>query len=194
MKKILFIISVISTINLAFIDTYCMDLVYNYHQCTKLKMYNSSGNFYPNSSIPGNSLNETILAYLQKMQINQAMNLYRRIYQQSLCNSFTCACIKSMIDKSGIGYDSSFIKSNRALAGTRKMIIDLNNDRVFKKRKLNETTIISYILDRSKLNSSSVAKFCSKYEYSSYLANFYNNFDYCKSSPSQMVNICLICF
>ena len=182
---IMYVFIVLASFSIRSIDSQsaCADLVKNYFECKFLPMTNSSEtDFEPEA---GNSLTDTFLISqrLDRMTLQQAMQLYGRIYRESNCRTYTCDCIRSKLNVEGIDY-SLYFKSAGALRGLEIMIGQLNLDRSLIKIAQEEFDAVytSYGL-------SSLTSFCSKYEYSSLRKDFYTNWGSCSTEATDEVNI-----
>lgn len=162
----------------------CPSLIKTYYECSFLTMTNSSGDFTPDGSIPGNSLNDTFFRSkkLDTLTLEKAMQLYGQIYKESNCKTYKCDCIRSQILTSDADY-SLYFNSAGALNGLKKVIEDLNKDKSLIKKA---QTDVEFIYSDY---GPALAKFCSKFEFNSIrMTDFYTNWGDCTTSYSEDVN------
>lgn len=175
-EKLSLLVAVMITICVISIECQgCISMVSNYYQCKN-----------PNIEL----LNETFYASqkLNKMTLNQAIKLYVQIYKESLCGNSTCQCISKEVNTTLADFSLLF-SSKSLLAALKTTIGGMNKDKKLLKHRYNLSLATLMVNYYTGVNSSSLATFCSKYEFSllDAVKNFYDNFTYCATASNNAV-------
>ena len=194
-RLIMLVVIVLASFSVRSIDcqSACADMVLKYYECSHLTMTNSSESDFTPEATPGNIVTDALLrcnSKLDTMTLGQAIQLFGKIYKESQCNTYKCDCIRSKINnQGGIDY-SPFFNSPGALRGLEIMIDQLNKERSL-------TKIPSDAIDAlytSATPTPSLTSFCSKYEFGELRESLYLNWNDCRLSPRNDVNINLFYF
>lgn len=155
------------------VESECNDKLVQYYQCKNLKMakHNYSGHvwFYPNSSIPNNTLTDAFFnRTLSNKTFNQAMDIIRQVYLESTCNNDTCLCIRARSDGDyyAAKYREFFINSTTYTQFRNIILTFINNNKQFMYRDWREWSIYN--------NFPSVHSFCHNNEFTSTRFYYYN--------------------
>lgn len=193
MKTLLFILLVtLASINE--IKSECFELLQQYYECKHLVMINpnndSNSNFppstyIPNPSIPNNQLNDTFFQSLNlaAMNFDQAMNLFRSIYNETFsCSSEFCKCVTTgLIDQYTHGKYNRFSLFFRNQTNFEQMKIILLAFLVENQpRLLSNDVLESYFALFTHGNQSlpTLVQFCKLYDYTDDRFYYYDSYSY----------------
>lgn len=164
------------------VDCQCYDLIKQYFECKYLNMSIRNNtwqmlDYLPDSSKPNNYLSDRVYKrYLNKMNFNEAMQLFQKIYKiTENCSTEFCKCVAwKHIDKN-IKY-SIFFRNETNFKQVKKILLSFNlrfKDDILPFKQLEHM----YMYDGPPGDwplYPSLTKFCIKYDYSRTRLGFYN--------------------
>lgn len=165
------------------------DVTYQYFACKNLKMIKTRDAlgqyYYPDPSVPNNSLNESffISQGLNTMNMNQAMNLFKKIYNESdlkFCTGSFCDCVNlRFVDNYALIFRNNTIFQQSQPIITSFVSKNQGNLFSFQSR-------LKYMFSAGP-SLPTLAQFSVNYDYTALRISFYNNTFSCFKEPDYMV-------